>query len=89
MRPLHGGILMKHEFSLASKLATLDVGHAIYMDDNDPVADFTLSASNMERQVRNIVAKSKKLVGRAFSTSRCDVVRGRSMSPILRIERVK
>lgn len=80
---------MKHEFSLASKLATLDVGNAIYLDDNDPIAEGSFSASNMERQVTNIVAKSKKLVGRTFSTSRCDVVRGHTMSPVLRIVRMK
>lgn len=82
---------MKHEFSLASKLATLDVGHVIYLDDDDPVAEGRFTPTQMERQVTNIVAKSKALEGRKFSTSRCDVVErrvGRKMSPIIRITRV-
>ena len=89
MRPLHGVVLMKHEFSLASKLATLDVGHVIYLDDNDPVAEGRLIATQMERQVTNIISKSKKLKGRKFSTARCDVVIGRTMRPIIRIERTE
>ena len=80
---------MKHEFSLASKLATLDVGHAIYLDDDDPVAEGRLTPTQMERQVTNIVSKSKKLTGRRFTTSRCDAVMGRKMRPILRIERME
>ncbi len=79
---------MKHEFSLASKLATLDVGHVIYLDDDDPVAEGRFTPTQMERQVSNIVAKSKALEGRKFSTSRCDALIGRKMSPIIRIRRV-
>ncbi len=79
---------MKHEFSLASKLATLDVGHVIYLDDDDPVAEGRLTPTQMERQVSNIVAKSKALEGRKFSTSRFYAVIGRKMSPIIRIRRV-
>ena len=79
---------MKHEFSLASKLATLDVSHVIYLDDDDPVAEGRLTQTQMERQVSNIVAKSVKLEGRKFVTSRCDVVIGRQMRPILRVTRV-
>lgn len=89
MRPLHGVVLMKREFSLSSKLAALDVGHVIYLDDDDPVADGRLIATQMERQVTNIVAKSPKLKGRKFSTTRCDVVVSRTMRPIIRIERVE
>lgn len=89
MRSLHGVVLMKHEFSLASKLATLDVDHAIYLDDDDPVAEGRLTPTQMERQVTNIVSKSKKLTGRRFATSRCDVVIGRTMRPILRIQRME
>ena len=51
---------MKHEFSLASKLATLDVSHVIYLPDDAPM----MSATQMERRVTNIVAKSRKLEGR-------------------------
>lgn len=80
---------MKHEFSLSSKLAAMDVGHTIYMDDDDPVADGRLIATQMERQVTNIIAKSPKLKGRKFSTARCDVVIGRTMRPIIRIERTE
>lgn len=80
---------MKHEFSLASKLASLDVGHVFYLDDDDPVAEGRLTPTQMERQVTNIVSKSRKLTGRRFTTSRCDVVIARSMRPILRIERIE
>lgn len=79
---------MRHEFSLATKLASLDVGHVIYFEDNDPVADMTLTASNMERQITNLIAKSKKIEGRKFSTQRCDIVVARTMRPALRVERI-
>jgi len=89
VRPLHGVVLMKHEFSLSSKLAALDVGHVIYLDDDDPVAEGRTSATQMERQVTNIVAKSEKLKGRKFSTARCGLIIARSMRPVLRIERIE
>lgn len=79
---------MKPEFSLATKLATLEVGHVIYLDDNDPIAEGSLGATQMERQVTNVIAKSKKLTGRKFTTTRCDVIIARKMHPILRIERL-
>ena len=80
---------MKHEFSLASKLKAMDVGDVIYLDDDDddPVAEGRLTATQMERQVTSIAGRNKSLIGRKFSTSRCDVVIGRSMSPIIRIMR--
>ena len=80
---------MKHEFSLASKLAALDVGHVIYLDDDNPVADGKFTATQMERQVTNIVSKSSKLQGRRFSTSRADALICRTITPILRIERTQ
>ena len=51
----------EHAFSLASKLATLDVGDSIWLPDNDPLADLRLGATNMERQVQDRIAKSRKL----------------------------
>ena len=76
---------MKHEFSLASKLATLDVSHVIYLPDDAPM----MSATQMERQVTNIVAKSRKLKGRKFMTTRCDLITvGRTHEHVLRVERM-
>lgn len=77
---------MKHEFSLASKLATLDVGHVIFLEDDFPKN----KATQMERQVTNIIAKSKRVAGRRFSTMRCDAITvERQHIYILRIERVE
>ena len=74
-----------HAFSLASKLATLDVGDVILLPDDAPM----MSATQMERQVTNIVVKSKKLAGRKFRTSRCDTVTaGRTLIHTLLVERV-
>ena len=79
---------MKHCYSLSSKLAAMDVGHVIYLDDNDPVAEGRLTASNMERQITNLIAKDKgKISGMKFSASRCDLVIARTMSPLIRVER--
>lgn len=76
---------MKHEFSLASKMVTLDVGHVIYLPDDAPM----MSATQMERQVTNIICKSKKLEGRKFMTTRCDLITvGRTLEHVLRIERL-
>jgi membrane-associated protease RseP (regulator of RpoE activity) len=75
-----------HAFSLASKLATLDVGDVILLPD-DAAA---MSATQMERQVTNAIAKSAKLAGRKFRTSRCDTVTvGRTLMHALLIERIK
>lgn len=76
---------MKREFSLSSKLATLDVGQAIYFDDSKPAA----IATNMERQITNLVAKSPKLSGRRFTTTRGDVITvNRAHYPVLKVARV-
>lgn len=77
--------MVAHAFSLASKLATLDVGDVIYLPDDAPL----MSATQMERQVKDRQAKSRKLTGRRFYTSRCDVVRSRMLEHVLRIERVQ
>lgn len=79
-----------HAFSLASKLATLAVGDVIWLNDNDPLREsLTLSATNMERQVTNIVAKSRKLTGRKFRTTRADAITvGREHCVILKVERI-
>lgn len=77
---------MKREFSLASKLATLDVGQAIFFEDDNPI----MTATQMERQVTNIVAKSARLKGRKFATTRCDVITvGRRHLHALRVERIE
>jgi len=78
----------KHAFSLASKLATLDVGDSIWLPDSAPLAERRLIATDMERQVQDRIAKSRKLVGRKFSTSRADAITvGRTHHILLRIER--
>lgn len=75
-----------HVFSLASKLATLDVGDVILFPDDAPL----MSATQMERQVTNVVAKSRKLTGRKFRTSRCDTVTvGRTLIHTLLVERME
>ena len=74
-----------HAFSLASKLATLDVGDIILLPDDAPL----MTATQMERQVTNIAAKSRKLLGRKFRTSRCDTVTtGRTLMHTLLVERI-
>lgn len=75
-----------HVFSLASKLATLDVGDIILMPDDAPA----MSATHMERCVQDRIAKSKKLAGRKFRTSRCDTITaGRTLLHTLLIERME
>ena len=75
-----------HAFSLASKLATLDVGDVILLPDDAPA----MRATQMERQVTNIITKSVKLAGRRFRTSRCDTVtQGRTLMHTLLIERTE
>lgn len=76
---------MKHEFSLSTKLAALDVGHVVYFPDDAPM----MSATQMERQITNLIVKSKKLQGRKFMTTRCDVITvGRTHEHALRVERL-
>ena len=78
----------KHAFSLASKLATLDVGDSIWLPDNDPLVDLRLGPTNMERQVQDRSAKSPKLTGRKFSTTRANAITvGRTHHILLKIER--
>jgi hypothetical protein len=77
---------MKHEFSLSTKLSTLDVGHVIYFPDDAPM----MKATIMERQITNLIAKSPKLKGRRFMTTRCDVITvGRTHEHALRVERME
>ena len=76
---------MKPEFSLSTKLATLDLGQIIYFPDDAPM----MSATQMERQITNLICKSKKLKGRKFMTTRCDVITvGRTHEHALRVERL-
>lgn len=77
---------MKHEFSLASKLATLDVGHSLILEDDSPL----MGPTQMERQVTNVAVKSAKLKGRRFTTTRGDMITvGRRHIHVLRVERVE
>lgn len=77
---------MRHEFSLASKLATLDVGHVIYLPDDAPM----IGPTGMERQIHSRIGRSKRLVGRVFTTTRCDLITvGRRHEHVLRVERVE
>ena len=74
-----------HAFSLASKLATLDVGESIWLPDTPAPADLP---TNMERQVQDRIAKSPKLVGRRFTTTRADAITvGRLHVVLLRVTR--
>lgn len=76
---------MKHEFSLASKLATLDIGQSIWLEDGAPMMNVT----NMERQITNLIVKSKKLQGRKFATTRGDAITvGHEHYRVLRVLRL-
>lgn len=55
-----------HAFSLASKLATLDVGETIYLPDEEPAKGPTV----MERNVGTAMVRAPKLEGRRFTTRR-------------------
>lgn len=70
---------MKHEFSLSAKLLTLDIGEAIYLDDE---------RCDMNRQVTSIVGRHAVLKTRKFCTSVGDVIRARQMSPVLMVKRI-
>lgn len=76
--------MSSHAFSLASKLAALDVGDVILLPDDAPM----MSATQMERQVTSVVAKSRKLAGRKFRTARCDTVIARTLMTTLLVERL-
>jgi hypothetical protein len=76
-----------HAFSLASKLATLDVGEAIWLPDTPAPPDMP---TNMERQVQDRIAKSPKLAGRRFTTTRADAITvGRLHVVLLRVARTE
>jgi hypothetical protein len=79
--------LTVHAFSLASKLATLDIGEAIWLPDTPALADMP---TNMERQVQDRIAKSPKLAGRRFTTTRADAITaGRLHVVLLRVARIE
>lgn len=59
------------EGSLVSKLLNIRVGETIYLDDRHSEG----IATNMERQVTNMVAKSPALSGRKFTTERWVAIR--------------
>ena len=61
-----------HAFSLASKMATLDVGDVIFLPDDAPPAD--RKPTRIERQVYDRASKSTLLAGRKFTTMRCDTI---------------
>ena len=74
-----------HAFSLASKLAALDVGDIILLPDDAPL----MTATQMERQVTSVTGRSRKLVGRKFRTGRCDTIaQGRTLMHTLLVERI-
>jgi len=78
----------EHAFSLASKLATLDVGDSIWLPDNAPLAELRGRPTIMERRVQERIARSPKLGGRKFSTTRADAITvGRTRHILLRLER--
>lgn len=60
-----------HAFSLAAKMAALDVGDVIFLPDDPPDAR---KATRMERQVYDRVSKSDLLKNRRFVTMRCDTI---------------
>jgi len=78
----------EHAFSLASKLATLDVGDSVWLPDNDSLAELRGRPTKTERQVQDRIARSSKLAGRKFSTTRADAITvGRTHHILLRVER--
>lgn len=74
------------EGSLGSKLLNLRPGEFIILPDEGQEGEM---ASQMERQVQNIIHKSGYLEGREFKTWRCDVIKHRAIYQMLGIERVK
>lgn len=77
---------MKHEFSLASKLATLAVGQVIYLPDDAPL----MGPTQMERQVHGRISRSSRLANRKFTTSRCDLITvDRNHEHVLKVERIE
>jgi hypothetical protein len=79
--------LTAHVFSLASKLATLDVGESLWFPDSPAPED---RPTNMERQVQDRIAKSRKLTGRRFTTTRADAITvGRLHVVLLRVARTE
>lgn len=80
------------EGSLGSKLLNLRPGEFMILPEPDGVTlpvDSIAVATSMERQVQNIIHKSQYLSGRKFKTWRCDVIRNRTLFPMLGIERTE
>ena len=76
--------MTSHAFSMAAKLATLDVGDVFFLPDDPPTA----TPTPMERQVRDRVVRSRLLEGRSFSTSRSDTITAdHKLVHTLRVER--
>jgi hypothetical protein len=75
----------KPAFSLRTKLHTLDVGDIVIFPDDAPM----MTATNMERQIRNVICKSPTLAARKFRTARCDTVIARTLMPTLLVERLE
>ena len=79
--------MSKHAFSLASKIATLDVGDVILLVDEADTAPS--KPTLLERHVTGVAVKSPKLVGRKFRTSRSDtLVTGRKHLRTLLVQRI-
>lgn len=71
--------------SLASKIATLDVGESIWLTDTETAR----GATNMERQVTTLFCRSPMLKNRKFATTRADAITvQREHHHLLRVERV-
>lgn len=77
------------EGSLGSKLLSLRIGETMIIPEPEEQAFCDTKPTSMERQIHSLIAKSEYLNGRSFSTFRCDIIRNRSLHPMIGIIRNK
>jgi hypothetical protein len=83
---LRDEIVTKHCYSLSSKLAALDVGETVWLEDSEQGN----GPSYLERSIHTYPARSSKLAGRKFTSTRADAITvTRERVVLLRITRVE
>ena len=75
------------EGSLGSKLLSLRIGETMVLPEPDEQVFSDTKPTSMERQIHSLIAKSEYLNGRSFSTFRCDIIRNRTLYPMIGITR--